>query len=166
MGGVVVLEGNFDRLRVLSVRAEVDIDDDDDDEGGGGGGGEEYYLEDEKEGVEGGGEGKEKGAATLTTTHRLMRTTATISPKRSVQRPSYTKAVGDAKLAWQWVEGWRARLRKGGDVVEKARWEWKLDRQMREPNNVPVVVVSVPEVVGNVERVGNARGFRGWGFAA
>ena len=159
---MVVLEGNFDRLRVLSVREEVDVDDDDDDDEGGGGGEEEYYSEDE-EGVEGGG-GEEKGSAA--TTHRLMRTTATIGPKRSAQRPSYTGAVGDAKLAWQWVEGWRARLRKGGDVVEKARWEWKLDRQMREPNNVPVVVVSVPEVVGNVERVGIARRFRGWGFAA
>jgi hypothetical protein len=55
--------------------------------------------------------------------------------------------VGDARLAWRWVEGWRARLQKGGDVVEKARWEWRLERQMRVPNAVPVVVVKEPEVV-------------------
>jgi hypothetical protein len=30
---------------------------------------------------------------------------------------------GDFKMAWTWVEGWRARLRAGGDVVERGRWE-------------------------------------------
>ncbi|EHA47926.1 hypothetical protein MGG_17811 [Pyricularia oryzae 70-15] len=32
-----------------------------------------------------------------------------------------------ARIAWLWAEGWRARLRGGGDVVERARWEWKLE---------------------------------------
>ena len=29
---------------------------------------------------------------------------------------------GECKMAWLWVEGWRAQLRGGGDIVEKARW--------------------------------------------
>ncbi|KAH6857026.1 hypothetical protein B0I37DRAFT_369020 [Chaetomium sp. MPI-CAGE-AT-0009] len=47
-----------------------------------------------------------------------------------------------------WVEGWRARLRKGGDVVEKARWEWRLDLPEEVPASVPVVVVGEREIVG------------------
>jgi hypothetical protein len=31
------------------------------------------------------------------------------------------------RLAWLWAEGWRNRLRRAGDVVEKTRWEWKVD---------------------------------------
>lgn len=31
---------------------------------------------------------------------------------------------GEFKMAYLWVEGWRARLRAGGDVVEKARGGW------------------------------------------
>ncbi len=30
---------------------------------------------------------------------------------------------GEFRLAWLWVEGWRQRLRKSGDVVEKTRRE-------------------------------------------
>jgi hypothetical protein len=30
---------------------------------------------------------------------------------------------GECKMAWMWVEGWRARLRAGGDVVERCRGE-------------------------------------------
>lgn len=29
---------------------------------------------------------------------------------------------GEYRMAWLWVEGWRARLRGGGDVVERGRW--------------------------------------------
>jgi hypothetical protein len=50
------------------------------------------------------------------------------------KKGNYTEAVGEARLAWQWVEGWRARLRKGGDMIEEARWEWRLeDRLPRLP---------------------------------
>jgi hypothetical protein len=28
----------------------------------------------------------------------------------------------DEKLAWMWVQGWRARLRSAGDLVEKCRY--------------------------------------------
>lgn len=30
-------------------------------------------------------------------------------------------ARGEYKMAWLWVEGWRARLRAGGEVVEECR---------------------------------------------
>jgi hypothetical protein len=32
---------------------------------------------------------------------------------------------GDFKMAWLWVEGWRARLRAGGDLVEKCRYDFE-----------------------------------------
>lgn len=34
------------------------------------------------------------------------------------------EAEGEFRLAWMWVEGWRARLRKGGDIVERERHVW------------------------------------------
>jgi hypothetical protein len=41
--------------------------------------------------------------------------------------PSDSKAAvkGDLKDAWLWVEGWRARLRAGGDLVEKCRYGYE-----------------------------------------
>ncbi|KAK2059817.1 hypothetical protein LY76DRAFT_511319, partial [Colletotrichum caudatum] len=30
------------------------------------------------------------------------------------------------RLAWLFVEGWRHRLRRAGDTVERSRWEWEL----------------------------------------
>lgn len=119
-----MLEGNFDRLHVHSIMAEVDVDDDSDDD-----------------------HAEEEDATDQATTSS---TTATSSLGRSVQqRPEYSEAVGDARLAWQWVEGWRARLRRGGDLVEQARWEWRLDHQIGRPDAVPGVhvTVGVPEVL-------------------
>ena len=34
------------------------------------------------------------------------------------------KVQGEPKMAWLWVEGWRARLRAGGDLVEKCRYDF------------------------------------------
>ncbi|GKT51511.1 uncharacterized protein ColSpa_11692 [Colletotrichum spaethianum] len=31
------------------------------------------------------------------------------------------------RLAWLFVEGWRHKLRKAGDMIERSRWEWELD---------------------------------------
>jgi hypothetical protein len=31
------------------------------------------------------------------------------------------RVEGEFKVGWLWVEGWRARLRAGGDLVEKCR---------------------------------------------
>jgi hypothetical protein len=36
------------------------------------------------------------------------------------------EAKGEHRLAWIWVEGWRARLRTSGDVVERERYKWRL----------------------------------------
>ncbi|KAK3933829.1 hypothetical protein QBC46DRAFT_275019, partial [Diplogelasinospora grovesii] len=52
--------------------------------------------------------------------------------------------LGDLKLAWLWLEGRRAELRKGGDIVEKSRWEWRLDDRLRGQNRIPVIVATVP----------------------
>ena len=49
---------------------------------------------------------------------------------------------GPYRLPWLWVEGWRERLRKSGDVVEMARWEFRLDDVLRGRNDVPVIVAT------------------------
>jgi hypothetical protein len=135
----IVLSRNFDRLSVLSVRAEVSVDE--------GGSSNEEGEEEGEEGDSRGERGEREGEAA-----RRLKAKPTIGPRRggSNRRPGYAEAAGDARLAWRWVEGWRARLRKGGDVVEKARWEWRLDRtrSMGVPSTVPVVVVGEPEGVG------------------
>ena len=54
------------------------------------------------------------------------------------------------RLAWLWVEGWRAQLRKGGDTVERSRWEWRVDDVLRKSrdnkarNNIPDIVARLP----------------------
>ena len=53
---------------------------------------------------------------------------------------------GEFSQAWFWVEGWRAQLRKSGDVVEKARWEWRLEDLLRKPNSVPGIIAKTPGV--------------------
>jgi hypothetical protein len=35
------------------------------------------------------------------------------------------KVEGEFKMAWLWVEGWRARLRTGGDLVEKCKYDFE-----------------------------------------
>ncbi len=119
----IVLEHNFDRLSVLSISAEISVDDEVEDD----------YSE-EKE-----AEDKHEEEAEETKTARLrLRAKPAIGLARSGSNApprGYKEAAGDARLAWRWVEGWRARLRKGGDVVEKARWEWRVERRG------PVVVV-------------------------
>jgi hypothetical protein len=62
-------------------------------------------------------------------------------------KPAHTEAGGDFRLAWLRVEGWRAQLRKGGDIVEKARWEWRVDDVSKHPNMVPVIVAKIPGVL-------------------
>lgn len=62
------------------------------------------------------------------------------------------------RLAWLRVEGWRAQLRKGGDVVERARWAWKMEdlvavgaRARRA--SIPDIVACVPSSMkGSVRR--------------
>lgn len=41
--------------------------------------------------------------------------------------PSPPRRDSDARLAWVFVQGWRERLRNAGDVVERCRWEWRLE---------------------------------------
>ena len=52
-----------------------------------------------------------------------------IVKKRSSERKTEVekgeRVVGDdAKLAWFWVQGWRARLRLAGDLVEMCRYDF------------------------------------------
>lgn len=64
------------------------------------------------------------------------------------------------RLAWLRVEGWRAQLRKSGDVVEKARWEWKVQDMMAASRarrgSIPDIVAGVPSSMkGSVKSGGN-----------
>ncbi len=51
------------------------------------------------------------------------------------------------RMAWLFVEGWRERLRKHGDIVEECRWEWRLDDVCWRPNRIPYIVATEPAVV-------------------
>jgi hypothetical protein len=53
-----------------------------------------------------------------------------LPPRREAELmlvPSEPGADHAYRLAWIWVEGWRGRLRRSGDLVEKCRWEWRVD---------------------------------------
>lgn len=57
------------------------------------------------------------------------------------------------RLPWLWAEGWRARLRKAGDQVEKARWEWRMDDLLGgKTANVPDIVARVPGSIKGAHR--------------
>jgi hypothetical protein len=62
----------------------------------------------------------------------------------------------DFRLAWLWAEGWRARLRRSGDIVEQTRWEWRLEH-MRRPNRVPEIVTRMPGVLVAAGKIGVGR---------
>lgn len=69
----------------------------------------------------------------------------------------------DFRLAWLMVEGWRAKLRKAGDFVERARWEWKLDDLLAESRarraSIPDIVAGVPSSMkGSVKSGGGGGG--------
>ncbi|KAH8882904.1 hypothetical protein GQ53DRAFT_831100 [Thozetella sp. PMI_491] len=70
-----------------------------------------------------------------------------LSPRSQNTRPVYKEAAGDSRMAWLWVEGWRAQLRKSGDIVEKHRWEWKMEDRLGRHNNLPAIVTKVPGVL-------------------
>ena len=55
-------------------------------------------------------------------------------------RPAPTEAANEFRYAWLWAEGWRARLRKCGDIIEKQRWEGRLEDSMGRENKVPIIV--------------------------
>lgn len=60
------------------------------------------------------------------------------------------------RLAWLWVEGWRERLRKSGDIVEKSRWEWRLDGTVGRSVEVEVAP-RVPALKTASRRVGEVQ---------
>ncbi|TDZ20214.1 hypothetical protein Cob_v007237 [Colletotrichum orbiculare MAFF 240422] len=41
--------------------------------------------------------------------------------------PAEPSGESVCRLAWLFVEGWRQRLRKAGDTIERSRWEWEID---------------------------------------
>jgi hypothetical protein len=137
---VTVLESNFDRLGVHSVTARVSVGEGSSDEDSNDDGYDDYKAK---------AAGKERWEDAS-----RLRAKPAFGPGRresdtdARQRPKYTEAVGEARLAWMWVQGWRARLRKGGDVVEKARLEWQLDSREEVSKSAPVVVVEERETVG------------------
>ncbi|KAK4182817.1 hypothetical protein QBC35DRAFT_345190, partial [Podospora australis] len=54
------------------------------------------------------------------------------------------------RLAWLWVEGWRSRLRRAGDEIERARWEERMKTHAnvtKRENKVPVIVVKAPGIL-------------------
>lgn len=71
------------------------------------------------------------------------------------------KPGSDFRLAWLRVEGWRAELRKAGDIVERARWEWKLDDLMADSRartaSIPDIVAGIPSSMKGSVKSGRNR---------
>jgi hypothetical protein len=67
------------------------------------------------------------------------------------------EATGEYRIPWLWVEGWRARLRKCGDVIEQTRWEFRMDDRLRGANELPLIV-AVPKPGDGVLRRPGRRG--------
>lgn len=69
---------------------------------------------------------------------------------------SEVETDSDFRLAWLFVEGWRAKIRKAGDVVEKARWEWRVDdllaKNKERRESIPEIVTKVPSVLKRSNR--------------
>jgi len=42
--------------------------------------------------------------------------------EQSIAGSQVEGAQNEYRLAWMWAEGWRARLRKAGDAVERERY--------------------------------------------
>ncbi len=73
-----------------------------------------------------------------------------------------------ATYVWLWAEGWRQRLRKSGDIVEKSRWEWRVDdvvgrgrggRGGRDDKAIPHIVARLPTALkGGAAEGGGAEG--------
>lgn len=67
-----------------------------------------------------------------------------------VSAPEVEKG-SDFRLAWLWVEGWRAQLRDAGDLVERERWEWRAEDILADrkgvKKNIPDIVAVVPGVL-------------------
>ncbi|KAL1849418.1 hypothetical protein VTK73DRAFT_9878 [Phialemonium thermophilum] len=134
------------RLSVMSVMTEITIDEDSDssrvdtsDEGSdseAGAPSESTGATSESNGTDGGRSPEPK---------RGYPAARTRSSSKQANPP---EATGEYRLAWLWIEGWRERLRKSGDIVEKARWEWRVDDLVRRrpQNNIPVIVARVPGV--------------------
>jgi len=81
-------------------------------------------------------------AATTKTTFPPPSSLPPPPPLPRSQRPAAAVQGEDAfRLAWLWVEGWRAQLRKGGDIVEANRWEWRIDGLTTGRNRVPSICV-------------------------
>lgn len=108
-----VLENGFDRVKVLSKLNNA------------------YIKSGDREGKSlKVGDDHLQGTCDLTKNEHIMHTSrafSSIKPivgegSNSSRTPNATDANGEFRLAWQWVEGWRARLRKARDFIVTPRY--------------------------------------------
>jgi len=109
-----VLKNGFDRVKVLSKLNNVSIK-----RGDRGGRSIKFRVGDHLQ-----------GTCDLTNHEHSMHTPRASSSMEPIigerynssRTPNAIDVNGEFRLAWQWVEGWRARLRKAGDFVVNARY--------------------------------------------
>lgn len=127
-----VLWDNFDRLSVVSITAEVSVDD-----AGSSSSGSQSVTPQPASPAK----AAEPGMSIITTP-RLRHHSLTISSVHSSGNNPETESIrsrkvrevrsdSDLRLPWLWVEGWRSRLRRAGDEVEKVRWEGKMEWRVK-----------------------------------
>ncbi|KZL82788.1 hypothetical protein CI238_10743 [Colletotrichum incanum] len=50
-----------------------------------------------------------------------------VQDQTEISGPEEPSGESVFRLAWLFIEGWRHKLRKAGDMIERSRWEWELD---------------------------------------
>ncbi|KAK0736205.1 hypothetical protein B0T21DRAFT_411393 [Apiosordaria backusii] len=147
----IVLRDNFDRLHVISVRAQVSVDDVPDSSASSfsstaGTSADPRFswassipsscvplsvatsattadtVDEEDDG----------DSVGVIGTKKSLRRSLALSPSSSVRKQKNTCSEevehgSDLRLPWLWVQGWRARLQKAGDEVERVRWEGRVE---------------------------------------
>jgi len=126
LGSPIILWDNFDRLSVVSINAEVPIDD-----------AGSFSSGSQSATPRPASPAKAMGPAmSIATRPKLRHHSLTISSVHSggynteseslrSRKVREVRSDSDLRLPWLWIEGWRTRLRRAGDEVEKARWEGK-----------------------------------------
>lgn len=143
-----MLRDNFDRLNVISVQAQVPVDDVLDSSSSSSSSVDHRFswassipsscvplsvvttattaAETEKD-------GEEDIVEVVAGKKGLGRRSLVLSPSSSVRRQRGNGEVekgSELRLPWLWVQGWRARLQKARDEIERVRWEGRLENHV------------------------------------
>ncbi|KAK4655314.1 hypothetical protein QC762_300860 [Podospora pseudocomata] len=145
----IVLRDNFDRLNVISVQAQVPVDDVLDSSSSSSSSSVDHrfswassipsscvplsVVTTATTAAETEEDGEEDIVEVVAGKKGLGRRSLVLSPSSSVRRQRGNGEVekgSELRLPWLWVQGWRARLQKAGDEIERVRWEGRLENHV------------------------------------